>query len=170
MMPTSPAGKNNTRQNHQAGFTLVEVLAVLFIISMMVGAVVMSLPAKQDPLHVQGKLLADRIQMTAQSGLMENQPVGVSFTEHGYSVVKYNFDIWEIVEEFEFDAENEPVLVLTQNTAKIDLEAAAKSETPVIRYDTTGLGTPFVLHLQSGASRFVITGAIDGSITAEPET
>lgn len=167
MMPTSPTGKN--KPSSLSGFTLVEILAVLFIISMMAGAVVMNLPPKPDPLHVQGKLLASRIQMTAQTGLIEHRAMGIRFSEHGYSVVKYNLDVWEIVEEFEYNTEGKPALELTQSKAKIDLDAAGKSEIPVIRYDTTGLGTPFELRLQNGTSRFVITGAIDGSITAEPE-
>ncbi len=170
MMPTSPTGKNNTRQIGQAGFTLVEILAVLFIIAMMAGAVVINIPAKQDPLYTQGKLLASRIEMAAQTGMIEHQPMGISFTKNGYSVVRYSFDIWETVAEFEFGAEGRPELELSQSSAKIDLKAAEKSELPVIRYDTTGLGTPFELRLQNGASRFVITGAIDGTITAEPET
>ncbi len=170
MMPTSLTGNNNTRHNNQAGFTLVEILAVMFIIAVMAGAVVVNLPAKPDPLHEQGKLLASRIQMTAQIGLIERQSMGIGFTKNGYSTMKYNGEIWENIEEFEFEQEGEPDLELTQSTAKIDLEAAEKAGIPVIRYDTTGLGTPFILHLRNGTSRFVITGAIDGTITTEAKT
>lgn len=165
MMPTSPIGKNK-----QSGFTLIEVLAVLFIIAMMAGAVVMSLPPKQDPLYEQGKTLATRIGLAAQTGLIEQQAMGVSFTKKGYTILKYTDQAWEIIEEFEFEGDRAPDLELRENEAPVDLEQAEKSEIPVIRYDTTGLGTAFELYLTSGSSGFVITGAIDGTITAEPAT
>ncbi len=165
-MRISQAGKIKTRQS---GFTLVEVLAVLFIIGMMAGAVVMNMPKAQNPLHKQGELLATRIGLAAQGGLISQQSIGVVLRGDGYEIVRYNNYIWETVETFTFDLESKPYIELTQNAAKINLEAAEKSGVPVIRYDTTGLGTPFALKLQSGASAYMISGGSDGKITVEPQ-
>jgi len=166
MMPISQAGRLKRRQS---GFTLVEVLAVLFIIGMMAGAVVMNMPKAQDPLHKQGELLATRIGLAAQGGLVTQQSVGIMITQDGYQIVRFNNDLWEIVENFSFGLDSKPFVELTQNATKINLEAAEKSGVPVIRFDTTGLGTPFELKLRSGASAFLISGSVDGKIVVEPQ-
>ena len=183
-MPISPVGNNKSAQS---GFTLVEILAVMLIIGLMAGAVIMNMPHKPEAVEVRGRVLATHIGLTAQKALIEQQPFGLSFTQTGYDILKYsgqdysdqnfsgqnlsdqNFSgqNWEIVEEFEFDLEKPPVLSMTQNAAKIDLEAAAKTGIPVIRYDRTGLGTVFELVLDDGKTEYVIKGAIDGSVQTE---
>ena len=165
MMPTSPAGK--TREA-QSGFTLVEVLAVLFIIGMMAAPVIMNMPKTQDPLHKQGELLATRISLAAQSGLVAQQSVGIILQEDGYEIVRYNNEIWETAAIFSFGLDSKPFLELRQNATKINLETAEKSGVPAIRYDSTGLGTPFELKLQNANSRYLIIGNVDGTITVRP--
>ena len=170
-MPISPTGKTKPGCGHntQLGFTLVEILAVLLIIGLMAGAVVMNMPPKQDPLHKQGELLATRIQIAAQSGLVEGQSIGIIFHEQSYDIVRYFNETWNVTQEFEYGVDNsKPVISLTLNAAKIDLEQAEKTGIPTIRYDTTGLGTSFELQLEDGLSRFIINGRVDGSINAEP--
>ncbi len=165
-MPISQAGRIKARQS---GFTLVEVLAVLFIIGMMAGAVVMNMPKAKDPLQAEGELFAARMGLAAQSALVGQQSIGVILQEDGYEIVRYNDDIWETVDVFSFALDSKPFLELTQNAAKINLEAAEKSGVPVIRFDTTGLGTPFELKLQSGTSTYLVSGSGDGKINAEPQ-
>ncbi len=166
MMPTSPAGK--TRKNQSSGFTLVEVLAVLFIIGMMAAAVIVNMPKTEDPLRKQGELLATRISLAAQSGLVAQQSVGIILQEDGYEIVRYNNGLWETAAVFSFGLDSKPLLELRQNAGKVNLETAEKSGVPAIRYDSTGLGTPFELKLQNANSRYLITGNVDGTIIVGP--
>ena len=48
--------------SREAGFSLVELLAVLAIMSLMVGAVVVSLPAPDGPLERGSRLMVERLQ------------------------------------------------------------------------------------------------------------
>lgn len=164
MMPTSPIGRNKAAQS---GFTLVEVLAVLLIFGLMAGAVIMNLPSRPDPLHQRGRLMATHIQLAAQTAMIDHQSIGIRFIEDGYEIVKYYDENWDVINKFEFGLEGKPYLELTQNAAQIDLELAEKSGVPSIRFDTTGLGTPFELSMENGASHITLTGSIDGMVTTE---
>jgi len=175
IMPISPIGQNSLKRRRKStkftkGFTLVEILAVLLIIGMMTGAVVMNLPAPKKPLDTQARLLAARISTAAQAGLVSGHTVGIVLHENGYDIVIYANDNWNVIETFDYGLESSPALELTLNAAKVDLKQAEKIGIPVIRYDTTGLGTPFTLELTHKSARFIITGKVDGSISAEPKS
>ena len=163
-MPISPTGN---RKIKQAGFTLVEVLAVLLIFGLMAGAVIINMPARPNPLYKQGELLATHIELTAQTGIIRQQVVGIRFTDDSYEIVSYLDGEWKVEKEINYDPNLKPHIELVENSAKIDLELAEKSGIPSIRYDTTGLGTPFELKLENGASQILLIGTIDGHVTIE---
>ncbi len=167
-MPILPAGNIKARHKlKQAGFTLVEVMVVLLIVGLMAGTVVMNLPPKEDPLYAQGKLLATRMEMAAQSSLTTQTSIGVRFEEGGYEFVKYSGEVWESVAQYTYELEQKPNVVLKLNGSTIDIKEAQKSEFPVLRYDVTGLATPFEFSLEGSKSRLHITGGVDGSVTVK---
>ncbi len=165
-MPILPAGKIKTR-SQQAGFTLVEILVVLLIVGLMAGAVVMNMPAREDPWHQQGRLMAGRMELAAQTSMIDQKPMGISFTDDGYEIVRYSREIWELVAEYSYDLTPRPVVELEQNGAKIDIKAAEEAGIPVIRYDSTGLATPFELSIDTGTRKLQFSGKVNGDVVLD---
>lgn len=153
----------------EAGFTLVEMMMSMLIIGLMTGVVVLNLPSGDDPAVEQGKLLVSRLRIAAQTSMIENTPVGIEFNEDGYSAVRFIGGEWETVESFTYELEQPLVLELTQNGAKIDLDAARKTGVPVIRYDATGLATPFELEVDAFGLTMFFDGKSDGSVEFKSE-
>lgn len=157
-------GENKKTSVFQQGFTLVEVLVTMVIFGLMTGAVIMNLPPKEDPLETQVRQLTTRLQMLAQTSLIARQQTGVMLTKEGYELVRYQNGSWQTIEQFDFDLTNAPALEFIQNARKVNLKTAVKSGIPIIRYDTTGLATPFELNLQGAQNTIRIIGSIDGSV------
>ena len=169
-MQILPLGIDNSpKKLKQAGFTLVEVLMSLLIIGLMTGLVVLNMPETEDPIDEQARLLAYRLETAAQTSMISNQTIGIQFTKDGYEAVRFVGDEWETIEKFEFDMETAPVVELVQNGAKIDLEKARKSKIPVIRFDATGMATPFELKVDIYGDELKITGSSDGAIQVGEE-
>ena len=167
MTPISPTGLNKVRTTNQDGFTLVEVLSVLLIMGLMAGVVIFNLPEKKVPLHRQGEDMAAHIRHAHQAAMFEGQVLGVILREQGYDIVRYLDPVWLPLETYVFEMTPAPQIVLTQNSGKIDLAAAEKLKVPMIRFDTTGISTPFNLRLEDGQSVFIITGDMAGKLTTE---
>ncbi len=153
-----------SRRHKQAGFTLVEVMVSLFIMGLMAGAVIITMPERENALTLQTKKIMSHLKMAAQTSLIEQQPIGVQFNEEGYSLVKYNDGEWAVIKDYPFDDGKIPLITLSQNGTLLDFEAIKKSKIPIIRYNITGLATPFVLSLGFGGEKSEILGRVDGSI------
>ncbi len=172
-MPTSLAGQNKRarRTRAQSGFTLIEVMVVMLIIGLMVGAVALSLPARPNPLSVEGKAMASTFRAFAQSSMVDRKAKGIRLTKTGYELMAYQDGDWLLVQEVEYKLDAAPTVRLLRNGAKINLEVARKIEGPMVRFDSTGLATPFTLEVEDGAVTVTITGNVSGEITyaIEPE-
>jgi len=151
----------------QAGFTLIEVMVVMLIIGLMVGAVALSLPARPNPLSEQGKAMASQFRALAQSSMVDRASKGVRLTKTGYQVMSYQDGEWLVVRDFEYGVEPIPSIILMRNGAKINLETARKIEGPMVSFDATGLATPFTLSIEDGETLVTINSSAAGDITYE---
>ncbi|NNC38118.1 MAG: prepilin-type N-terminal cleavage/methylation domain-containing protein [Hyphomonadaceae bacterium] len=164
-MPISPTGTVKTRKrSKQAGFTLVEVLMSMLIIGLMTGIVVLNLPEGDDPWEDQARELASKFQIASQSAMISNQSIGIKISKQGYEIVRFVAGDWVEIEGSEFSGDIPISIELVQNGAKIDLKAAAKTEVPVIRYDATGLATPFELTIDGYGRSMQFVGGPDGTV------
>ena len=160
------AGRLPVRKNVR-GFTLVEVLAVLLIIGLMAGVVVLSMPTPASPLVKQGHKIERHMARLSQSALMDGKPYGISIHKNEIEIVRYEQGGWKSIDKAEFGAGANTYVRLFQNGAKIDLDKAEKLAVPIIRYDTSGLATPFEMWLEASGERLIIRGEIDGLIMSE---
>lgn len=164
-MPILPAGTaKHTSRLKQAGFTLVEVLMSMLIIGLMTGIVVLNLPEGDDPWETEARRLASKFEIASQSAMISNQSIGIRLNKDRYDIVRFVGGDWVIIESHEFTGEIPLSIELEQNGAKIDLKAAAKTEVPVIRYDATGLATPFELTIDGYGRTMQFIGGPDGSV------
>lgn len=164
-MPIFPAGTVKTASRvKQAGFTLVEVMMSMMIIGLMTGMVVLNLPEADDSWETQGRVIASKLKIASQSAMIANHTIGIRFSKNGYRIVRFVGGEWRTIEIFDFPAEVPLTLALVRNGAEIDLKAAEKAKLPVIRYDPTGLATPFDLTIDGYGRTMRFEGAADGSV------
>ena len=157
--------KTRCKKHKQAGFTLVEVLVVLLIFGIMAGAVVLNFPNRKNSLYELGTQMATHLERTAQSSLIERQTFGVKFSPKGYEIVEYSDGKWAGLQKFTFSEDFLPNMTLTKNGAPINLKDKLVQSVPLVRYDTTGLATPFNLILENKTSSIQLVSDYTGKIS-----
>ncbi|MEO1323661.1 MAG: GspH/FimT family pseudopilin [Pseudomonadota bacterium] len=86
--------KRKTRLSSQAGMTLVEVMAVLFIIGLTAGLVTLTLPERPTEEQASAQAFARVLREAQDQAIMAGQPVGLQLTEQGYGLVQWRQDLW----------------------------------------------------------------------------
>jgi len=75
----------SARLSKEAGFTLVELLVVVFIIALMAGVVVVNLPKPAPPAETHARELSRALQQAARESIVSGQPIAWSLREKGDS-------------------------------------------------------------------------------------
>jgi hypothetical protein len=138
-------------------------MVTLVIIGLMTSAVIMNLPKEENPVLVQGRKIAHQLDKVAQASLVNRQTMGVMIRDKRMDVVRYEPREWKTVQELPYNIALFSSFDFIQNGTKIDLRSAAKLNIPLIRYDVTGLATPFEIRM-SGEGSIRLVGKIDGSV------
>ena len=73
----------------QAGMTLVEVMAVLFIVGLTAGIVTLTLPENPSDEEASAQAFARVLTDAQDRAIMTGQPVGLNLTERGYMLVQW---------------------------------------------------------------------------------
>ena len=162
MMRTSQVGSKTRTLGEPFGFSLVEVLVVLVIVGLMATLVVMNIPQQKSDLHVEAGRLVKRLNQTADASLVRRAPMGIRFIDNGYEVVEFSREGRELNTRFTYKPKSITRLSFRSNGQDIDIQKAAKLKKPVIRYDRTGIATPFTLELSTADDQVLIEGLFDG--------
>ncbi len=146
-------------KNSEAGFTLIEMLCVLVLISLLSGVVIMNIPNPKSPAQIQAEGLTRDLNAMAQEGLISGEVRAFGLTEKQFSFFAYDGEefipaggnIWsdEIRTEF------------TRNGEKLKLP---ETLTPQILFEPTSINTPFVLDLSGRKGRYEIRSEGDGRV------
>jgi type II secretion system protein H len=78
----------------EGGFTLVEVLMVVFIVGLSAGLIVLTLPQRDSASLVEAKAFASNLKEVQDIAILSGQPTGIRLSERGYSVVAWRRDAW----------------------------------------------------------------------------
>lgn len=167
MTPTLATGNSvwPARVRGARGFTLVELMMVLVILSLAAGAVAMVLPDTKGP-DALGERLAARLTLASQYAVLNGEAVGLVVTPDGYRFERFRLGQWQpIISEPPLAGAAWPadVTVLLEGEDKQD-RAAPVSSMPAVRFDPTGGGTAFRLYLEKHGRRYVIAGHEDGKL------
>lgn len=84
MTPPSPLPPTRRMAGQQAGFSLVEMMVVLFIIGLLAGAVVMTMPGAQAGLTDEAQRFASRAAAARDNAVMESRPMAMVVNAQGY--------------------------------------------------------------------------------------
>ncbi len=138
------------------GFTLVEIMVVVFLIGLASAAVVLNLPGDASKLRDQADRLAARIAAARDVAVMESRPTAVWLRPSGYGFEQRRDGSWQA-------AAAKP-LTQTEWTAGTILQLGTAREAR-ISFDVTGLpSAPLDIGLQQGGANVRVTISAAGDV------
>ncbi|MEO1662132.1 MAG: GspH/FimT family pseudopilin [Pseudomonadota bacterium] len=138
------------RHIQQAGMTLVEVMAVLFIVGLTAGIVTLTLPKNPSEEEASAQAFARVLSDAQDRAIMAGQPVGLNLTERGYMLVQWRQDFWRPV--------GRPVILPTRMGIEVQTERPDGPENwPEIVFDPTGIVQPAEFQLRARGVRIDIS-------------
>jgi len=134
--------------NFSRGFTLLEVLIVLFIISLMTGIAVVSLPSftQSDYFDRESQRIRVLIRMLSEKAITQSNDYGLQINRYGGSGV-YGYEFFRYDEEYQ---EWQPLNESPFKPRKLDLELSLSLRVEGKTFDVFARGAPPVLMLSSG--------------------
>jgi general secretion pathway protein H len=147
-------GKLNRLHQHR-GFTLLELLVVLVIIGIMLGAVSFStMQSSRQRLLTDAQRIAVLLQLAREEAIVRNRPTAFEANQHSYHFLVRNENRWELINDLDMLRERE-----------FSVSPITFAMTPVTRSDADSLriifgrepvDKPFVLDLTAGEDRVSI--------------
>lgn len=144
----------------EAGFTLVEVLTVLFIIGLMTSAVFLTRPSSKAPETVFAERLVKEMNGAAQMSLITGQPVAMNLSKTDYALSRFDGDGWR--------PEQTGVWPTRINFEREGRKVELKDEAvPLVVFEPTGGATVFSLHIQGDEQDYRLVSTGNGRVTLE---
>jgi len=161
-MLISVTGMNKVRK--ELGFSLVEMMAVLLIISLMTGVVLLSRPQAQNPVEAQGKSMLRQFAQASEDSIVKGQPQAFGLYEDGFVFFEFLDGDW--VGKGEQEWPDQMSVSFFKDDIEIDLP---EDPIPLVLFEPTGLSTPFSLWLEGGNHTLIFSSEGDGRINLERE-
>jgi len=140
------------------GFTLLEVLVVISLVSILTGVVLLGFTGADTQQEVKGfaQRLAFRVELARHQALNRNREWGVYVAEHEYRFAEFNPDLgeWEEQRQRPFDSIDMPELVrLRVSTEGVGELPFDREHLPQILIFSSGEVTPFTVFLEMSGDR-----------------
>jgi general secretion pathway protein H len=185
-MPTSVTGTSEdaVALKTQRGFTLLELLVVVAIIGLLVGAATLSMGALGNDREIEqeARRLRSMIGLLNEEALMQTRDYGVMFTETGYRflVFDYQQSKWvepltdELLERHTLEPQLSLRLFLDGRDVPLERNFEAQDvddPEPQIMLLSSGEVTPFMIELTryGNDGRYELTAELDGTVTVTEE-
>ena len=181
-MPTSVTGicRDTVARVTQRGFSLLELLVVVAIIGLLVGAVTLSMSTLGNDRQISEETVRLRgmLNLLHEEALMQSRDYGVMFTETGYRFYVFDYQqlAWvepqddRLLEQHALRAQLTMALLLDGREVPLedsfDTEVVENPE-PHIMLLASGEVTPFTLEMSRDGidGRFELTAELDGTLT-----
>ncbi len=168
------ADKKRHRFDLSSGFSLLEILVVIVIISIVLSFAVLSLDTEPDELNNETQRLTALMKLAAEEAVMNSREYQVLFGEQDYSFQVFSNGQWHDTADDIFrrrrlsdgfslsiTIENQPVLLEKDPDEKSRHKAA-------ILFLSSNEATPFELSITSPSGLQRTISNLTGMITAEP--
>jgi general secretion pathway protein H len=160
----------------QSGYTLIEILVVLFIISIVTSVAMLSIGRNDNKqMEAFANELTQVMTLAEEQAMLQTTVLGLSFTGHSYQLASFQSAQdnkkagWLPVHDTvlgEHDIPSSIHVVLSLSGKKVELAEQA-SINPQIIISTSGEVTPFTIYVSKAGEkpRYAITGDADGNVT-----
>ncbi|MEM7728388.1 MAG: prepilin-type N-terminal cleavage/methylation domain-containing protein [Pseudomonadota bacterium] len=155
-MPTLGTGSRRTSEH---GFSLVELLAVLAILSLMVGAVVLNLPESRRATDRDSEAMAAQMSRFVDAGALAGDVRAIGFGESGVALFRHDGHAWR--REAERPWPGEARIRVERDGARADLPPAAR---PELLFEPFGAVPDFALVMRAADADYVVTTDDEGRI------
>ena len=99
-------GNHRPGKNGEAGFTLVELMIVLFIIGLTASLVVLTVSIGGNALEEDAQRFAARTAALRDNAILQSRPMAVQVTPSGYSFLERRKGSWSVLEDRPFVSTN----------------------------------------------------------------
>lgn len=172
-------GRLGRRQwaRRDSGYTLVEVMMAVTITAIMATVVVVNLPTRVPDLRDEALAFTARARLAAQDSIVSGAVIGLKADEDGYAFFRFVAGEWREASEppaltpRQWDTDAQVAVSIDNAPPLEDLspeEIAALP--PLIRFDPTGLATPFRLTLRDGRELYEVRVGQAGDIHVSEAT
>jgi len=168
----------NSRTSHSsvtAGFSLLEVLVVIVIISILISFTTLTFDSEQKKLANEGERLVALMKLASEEAIMNSREYRVVFTASGYTFEKYDDGEWlefdddevfrprELPEDFSFD------MTLANKAVSLDSGDEEEENRAAILFLSSGEVTPFELVIRGSSDTEVAISNRNGLVEVEQD-
>lgn len=171
MRKTRPLTREVKHLHHAAGFTLLEVLVVVFIVGIIVSFASLSINQNTSRLlEDEAQRLHGLIRLASEESVLKGHELALQFQKQVYRFVKLEDDQWQpvrddrLLRERSIPEELDLTLVLEGVAVSLDSD----SQAPKIVLLSSGEITPFELTLtNSDGEHYVLRGDLNGALNLQ---
>lgn len=161
----TPHHSSAGRRTH--GFTLIELVIVLLIITITIGLIGINLySGDNDRVRDEADRIVLLLQVAREEAILQGQVYGVQFTREGYRFQRLNAK--GRLENIESDDVLLPRTLPDGVTLSFEVDGAPANDEAGLLLDPTGNFIPFVLTLRAGQSAWQALGLANGKIQSKP--
>lgn len=160
---SSPSRLNLTRKT---GFTLLELLVVLVILGIMLGAVTLtSIQTDKQRLQTDAQRIAILLQLAREEAIVRNHPTAFEATQQGYQFLELIDRKWITIVDVDTLRPRE----FSFPSIRLDIEPNEQLSSEKIRilFGREPVSKPFILHMQVAENRVAIQADGVGHFTVE---
>lgn len=155
------------------GFTLFEIIVVVFIIGVMVTMATLSISQHGDRyVEDEAKRIHHLMRLASEEAVMQGQELSLLLTTTGYSFAKLNGPKWEPIEDDRLFRRREfpPMLDVKLSIYEDEVNLTNQDKPAQVYLLSSGEVTPFKLTLRDANSeaKYTVAGTLTGEIDYKP--
>lgn len=150
------------------GFTLIELVVILLLLTVILGMVGINLTRNDaDLLKEEGDRLALLLQSAQEEAIMQARAYAFAPAADGYRFLRMD-ERGKLKPIATGDLLSPRQLTARVSVAGLVLDGVAEIKDPLIVFDPSGLAPVFTITLQAGDTPWYVHGEVDGSVYSSP--